>query len=72
MARAKKQPAVDVRVTDNGTTVSFKLETKTARDWVDRNVKVESFQFLGPALVVDHRYAETLLQGMAFAGLELA
>lgn len=72
MARSKKPPAVDVRVTDNGTTVSFKLETEKARTCVDGNVKVESFQFLGPSLVVDHRYAETLLQGMAFAGLELA
>lgn len=63
-------PPVDVRVTRNGSTVSFALETQTAKDWVKRNVKTESWQFLGQTLVVGVRSAEFLLQGMALAGLK--
>lgn len=63
---------MDVRVTDNGTTVSFRLETDEARDWVREHVETEGWQWMGNrTLVVDLRFAEALYMGMVEAGLTM-
>lgn len=43
--------------------------TQAARDWVTENVE-ETAQWFGGALVVEPRYAPTLVKGMRDDGLE--
>lgn len=61
----------DVIVSNEGTVVLFRPMTKRARAWVDGNVQAEPWQWFGDALVVEHRYAADLAQGMRDDGLLL-
>jgi hypothetical protein len=68
--RQKPCPNIDFGVTDNGSTVSFLLYSDEAKAWVDTNVELEGWQWLGQCtFVVDHRFAAPLIEGMAEAGL---
>lgn len=61
---------LDVRVIEHGSVVSFALLTAAAQEWVAENVGSESWQWLGEnVLVVDHRYAQGLYDGMKDEGL---
>lgn len=62
---------IDVFVQDEGTVVAFEPRTRAASDWIDEHVQAESWQFVGGALVVDHRFARDLAAGMVDAGLRL-
>lgn len=62
----------DVVVTNDGSVVSFAPQTPAATAWIEDNVQSESWQWLGKSLVVDHRYAAQLVQGMLDAGLTVA
>ena len=64
-------PAPDVLVANEGTVFLFNPLTERAKDWIDDNVSSESWQWLGTTLVVDHRYAWGLAEGMNDAGLVL-
>jgi hypothetical protein len=64
-------PAPDVLVANEGTVFLFNPLTKRAKDWIDDNVSSESWQWFGTTLVVDHRYAWGLAEGMTDAGLVL-
>jgi hypothetical protein len=67
---APHAPALDVEVTGLGESVlRFVPLTDAARDWFDENVHAEGWQWLGPALCVDHRLAADLLRGIDAAGL---
>lgn len=69
-AHLKTQPkAVDVYVGNEGSVFTFQPATDTARQWIDENVEAEGWQWLGNTLVVDHRFAQDLAQGMIDAGL---
>jgi hypothetical protein len=61
----------DVLVSDEGTLFLFFPLTPRARQWIDANVQSDATWF-GNALVVEHRYAWSLGQGMKDAGLRLA
>lgn len=65
--------APDVIVNDQGTVVLFVLENENARAFINENVHLESWQWLGDAaFAVDHRYADALIEGMQEDGLTVA
>lgn len=61
----------DVLVNNVGTLYTFCPLTLRAKEWIDEYVQTESWQWFGHALVVEHRYAWGLAQGMKDAGLVL-
>lgn len=63
-------PVVDVVVENHGTIFLFRLLTDAAQAWVDEHVSDEA-QFFGGALVVEHRFARNLADGMLGDGLEV-
>jgi hypothetical protein len=61
----------DVLVRNEGTVFLFCPLTSLGKEWIDEHVQSEALWF-GHALVVEHRYAWGLAQGMKDAGLVLA
>jgi hypothetical protein len=62
----KQQP--DVRVRNEGSLFLFLPLTEQASAWIEDNVSKDATYF-GDALVVEHRYARGLAQGMLDDGL---
>ena len=60
----------DVLVRNEGTLFLFCPITARAHQWIDEHVQTDALWF-GNALVVAHRYAWGLAQGMKDAGLML-
>ena len=60
----KMSEKIIFEVRDEGTVVLIIPVTELAKKWVNENVQVESWQWLGQGFAVDHRYAPDLLQGM--------
>jgi len=60
----------DFEISDQGTLVLFRPLTAAADEWVKENVDPKA-QWFGGALVVEHRYAADLLQGVKDDGLEV-
>ena len=63
---------VDFGVTNAGTVWTFEPFSVAAKDWVQDNVVTADWQWLGRKLVVDHRLAHTLLQGIMDEGFVVA
>jgi len=63
--------APDVLVRNEGTVYVFSPLTAAAKAWFDENVQSEGWQWFGNALVVEHRYALGLGQGLRDAGFAL-
>ena len=63
---------MDVIIGGGGSIFTFRPVTKKARAWVDDNVELESWQWLGDIFAVEHRYAVDIVDGMRDAGLEVA
>ena len=61
----------DVLVCNEGTVFLFYPLTSRGREWVEENVQPDA-QWFGNTLVVEHRYAWGLAQGMKDTGLVLA
>jgi hypothetical protein len=61
----------DLLVNNVGTLYTFCPLTLQAKEWIDEHVQDDALCF-GHALVVEHRYAWGLAQGMKDAGLVLA
>jgi hypothetical protein len=61
----------DVLVRNEGTVFLFCPLTLRAKEWIDEHVQSDS-QWFGNALVVEHRYAWGLAEGMKDEGLLLA
>ena len=61
----------DVLVRNEGTVFVFCPLTSRAKEWIDQNVQSDA-QWFGNALVVEHRYAWGLAEGMKDEGLVLA
>jgi hypothetical protein len=61
----------DVHVVNHGSLYLFHLLTARAEQWVTENVSEDATRF-GNALVVEHRYAQDLAEGMFAAGLGVA
>ena len=62
----------DVLVRSEGTVFLFCPLTERAKNWLEENVETEPWQWFGNTLVVEHRFAWSLGQGMQDAGLVLA
>ncbi len=45
------------------------VKTKQAKQWIDENVGLEAWQWLGDSFAVGHHYIEDLELGMVDAGL---
>lgn len=63
-------PGTDAKVGFNGTFVFVTPVTAEAKEWIDDNVIGESTWYAG-SLIVEPRYATSLLGGMGDAGLIL-
>jgi len=61
----------DVLVRNEGTLFLFCPLTTRGKSWIDENVQPDALWF-GGALVVEHRFAWALAQGMFDEGLVLA
>jgi hypothetical protein len=62
----------DILVQNEGTVFVFCPITSQGKEWVSENVHSEPWQWFGDVLVVEHRFAWGLAQGMKDAGLVLA
>ena len=72
MTHAKEAThAPDVLVANEGTVFVFTPLTPRAREWFDENVQTEGWQWFGNALVVEHRFAWGLAEGLKDAGFVL-
>jgi len=61
----------DVLVENHGSVFMFVPMTQEAREWVDENVGLESWQWLGGGFAVEPRCALDLANGMQADGLVL-
>jgi len=61
----------DVLVNNVGTLYTFCPLTRQPKEWIDEHVENDA-QWFGHALIVEHRYAWGLAQGMKDNGLVLA
>jgi hypothetical protein len=68
---SKKQLSVDVQISPVGSVVMFSVLTEQAIAWIEENLQLESWQWLGRAFAVEHRYAEELTAAMRADGLNL-
>lgn len=76
MSRSNSYPSQspntpDVLIKNVGTLHTFCPLTPRAKEWIDEYVETEQWQWFGHTLVVEHRYAWGLAQGMKDAGLVL-
>ena len=62
--------APDVLVRNEGTVFVFCPLTSRAKEWTDQHVQTDA-QWFGNALIVDHRFAWGVAQGMIDDGLKL-
>jgi len=70
ISSSKSARKVDCQIENHGTIFLFRLLTDAARQFVALNVQDDA-QFVGSALVVEHRFAWDLAQGMMAQGLQL-
>jgi hypothetical protein len=71
MVMTNPNAQVDFSVENHGSLFLFRMNTAAARQWVHDNVEDDA-QFFCDALVVEHRYAANLAEGMRGDGLVLA
>jgi hypothetical protein len=72
MSSSSQVPTItpDVLVHNEGTVFLFCPLTSRGKDWINEHVQSDA-QWFGSALVVEHRFAWGLAQGMKDAGLVL-
>lgn len=61
----------DVTLRDEGSIVLVTPVTTKAREWVDENVSLESYQWFAGGFPCETRYIGDLVNGMIDAGLEV-
>ena len=61
----------DVLVRNEGTVVLLTPKSVEARAWVDENLGLEAWQWLGDSFAVEWRYAPNVVDGMIGDGLEV-
>ena len=60
---------IDIQITRSGNIFLVQPVTQEAKDWIEKNVQTEDWQWFGTALCVDQHYIESLLRGMQDDGL---
>lgn len=68
---AAAEEAVDFIVEDHGTVWRFHPLTPEAAEWVDENVDVPGWAWMGLAFCADHRPAADLLAGIQGEGFRV-
>ncbi len=58
----------DVVIVPQSSLVLFEAHNKASLTWLQENTNAEPWQWLGPGLAVDQRYADSLLDGLQEAG----
>jgi len=66
----ESQSTPDVLIRNEGTVFLFNPLTSKAKQWMEQNVHPDA-QWFGTTLVVEHRFAWALAQGMKDDGLVL-
>lgn len=61
----------DFHISNQGSIVMITPVTSVAKEWVDENVQLDSWQWLGISFAVEHRYAAGLIEGLHEADFEL-
>ena len=61
----------DVTVYDGGSVQMVTPETPEAREWIDRYLDLEGWQWMGNAFAVEPRYLPDLLGQMVGDGLDV-
>lgn len=64
-----RKPKPDVEFLNSGSVFLVVPLTPAAQTWVDENLALESWQWLGAGFACEPRYAGDLAQGMADDGL---
>ncbi len=59
----------DIQVINHGSVVAFIGQTEEGREFLENDVQSEGWQWMGPQLCVDHRYAGVLIEGIQENGL---
>lgn len=53
----------DITYRDEGTVILFTIQNDTTKQWVDDNLNLEGWQWVGPyAFAIDHRPARQLIE----------
>ena len=58
----KKQ--TNFMVMDEGTVVFITPVSETARQWVDENLSIEPWMWMGSGFAIEHRCADDILEAM--------
>ncbi len=66
---AEETEVVDVEVRNEGSIFIFTPLTEAGREWINLHVEATESQWFAGGLVVEHRYAANLADGMAGDGL---
>ncbi len=61
--------SADVLVESHGTVALFTPMTADARQWIDENVHVESWQRIGASIACEPRCLDQIVEGMQKGGL---
>jgi hypothetical protein len=61
----------DIEITNHGSLFLFQPLNDEVKSWLNENVSADS-QWFGGALVVEHRYAANLAEGLQDAGFNVA
>jgi hypothetical protein len=70
MNSPNEKTSADVLVANEGTVFLFNPLTAKAKEWIEEHAQTDA-QWFGTTLVVEHRYAWALAEGMKDAGLVL-
>ena len=55
---------INFTVSDEGTVVFITPVSDVARQWVDENLSIEPWMWMGSGFAIEHRYADDILEAM--------
>lgn len=61
----------DIVIAPNGTLVGFQAKSDAAKEFIDTNVHIEPWQYMGRMFYVDHRPAQSLIEFLEAAGFTI-
>lgn len=61
----------DFTITDHGSIVMVRPLTEAATEWVEENVGIEPWAWMGDAFACDHRMAGDLIAGIESEGFTI-
>ena len=71
-ASSGSSPSPDFTIRDEGTIVLLVPHTQPARSWIDEHIGPDNgYQPYYPTVVIEHRYARPILEGIRESGFSL-